>query len=117
MHELSIARSMLDIVREQMARHGAEKLRSLKIRVGEMTAVEPQALLFCFEACTKDTPLEGAALDIEVVPLAGRCEECGTEMRIEGYSAQCPACRSASVEHISGHELAIVSMEVDKTDA
>ncbi|MBZ0154931.1 MAG: hydrogenase maturation nickel metallochaperone HypA [Alphaproteobacteria bacterium] len=113
MHELSITTSMLDIVKEHMTRHGAEKLRSLKIKVGEMAAVEPQSLLFCFEACTKDTPLEGAVLDIEVIPLTGRCRECGTEMRIDGYSAQCPKCRSVSVEHLSGHELAIVSMEVE----
>ncbi|MFO0754755.1 MAG: hydrogenase maturation nickel metallochaperone HypA [Thermodesulfovibrionales bacterium] len=117
MHELSIALSMLEIVKEQMALHGAEKLRSVRVKIGEMTAVEPRSLLFCFEACTKDTPLEGAVLDIETVPLAGRCRECGTEMRIEGYASHCPNCRSVSVEHVTGHELAVVSMEVDQADA
>ncbi|MEW6117748.1 MAG: hydrogenase maturation nickel metallochaperone HypA [Nitrospirota bacterium] len=113
MHEMSITMGMLDIVKEQMAKHGVTKLMKVRIKVGEMTAVEPESLRFCFEACTKDTPIEGAVLEIEEVPLTGRCRECGDVFHLEGYCARCPVCQSASVDHISGHELNIVSMEVE----
>lgn len=113
MHEMSITLSLLDIVKEHMERHGVERLLGLRIKVGELAAVETESLRFCFEASIKDTALEGAALEIEEVPLTGRCRECGREFRIEGYNAECPGCGSRAVEHIAGRELDIVSMEVE----
>lgn len=117
MHEMSITLSMLDIVKEHMARHGVERLRQVRVRIGEMSAVEPESLRFCFEASIKDTPLDGAVLEVEEVPLTGRCRECGREFRIEGYLSRCPACSSLSIDHVAGHELDIISMEGEQFDA
>lgn len=114
MHELSIVTSMISIVREQMARNGAVRLRGLKIRVGEMAAVEPDSLKFCFAACTVGTDMEGAILDIEEVPLTGQCVTCKTEFRMEKYfDSSCPECGGAAASYFSGNELDMVSMEVD----
>lgn len=113
MHEMSITLSLLDIVREHMERHGVERLLRLRIKVGELTAVEAESLRFCFDASVKDTALEGAALEIEEVPLTGRCRECGREFRIEGFFAECPGCGSSAVDQVAGRELDIVSMEVE----
>jgi hydrogenase nickel incorporation protein HypA/HybF len=112
MHEMSITLSMIDIVTEEMEKRGVERLERLRIRVGELTAVEPQSLLFCFEVCTKDTPLEGAQLDIEEVPLTGTCMDCNEEFHLEGFLSLCPRCEGGRIEKISGNELDIVSMEV-----
>lgn len=111
MHEMAITVSMMEIVTEQMKMNSVTRLKGLKIRVGELTAVEPEALRFCFEVCTRGTAMEGAALDIEEVPFMGRCSECGKEFRLEGYFLPCPGCEGPGVEKISGSELEIVSME------
>lgn len=113
MHEMSITLSMIEIVKGHMMKNGVTRLKRIKIRVGELTAVEPQSLLFCFEVCTKGTPMEGATLDIEETPLKGRCMDCGKEFKMEGFFSTCPVCSSPSIKAISGHELDIVSMEVE----
>lgn len=110
---MSITRSMMEIVREEMDRHGVKSLKRLRVRIGELTAVEPEALRFCFEAYVKGTPLEGAVLEIEDVPLMGWCAECGAEFRMEYFLRACPKCEGASVTKTTGHELDIVSMEAE----
>jgi hydrogenase nickel incorporation protein HypA/HybF len=110
---MSITRSMMEIVREEMDRHGVKSLKRLKVRVGELTAVEPDTLVFCFEACVKGTPHEGAVLEIEDVPLMGRCVDCSAEFRMENFLQACPECDGASVTKTNGHELDIVSMEAE----
>lgn len=112
MHELSITRSMMEIVEEELVRHGLKRLTTLRIRVGELAAVEPEALRFCFEACVKGTAHEGALLCIENVPLTGRCERCSVELPVEGFVQACPECGGA-LTRTGGHELDIISMEAD----
>lgn len=113
MHEMSVTRSMLDIVRREMADGGIKKLKKLRIRVGELTAIEPEALRFSFDVSVKGTPLEGAHLEIEEMPLRGRCLRCSEEFRITSFENRCPKCGSTEIERISGHELDIISIEGD----
>lgn len=113
MHEMSVTRSMLDIVRREMEANNFHTLKKLKIRVGELTAIEPDSLRFCFDVSIKGTPLEGAELEIEEVPLSGRCRGCRAEFRITAFENRCPKCGSTDIERVSGHELDIISIEGD----
>ncbi|MBI2400910.1 MAG: hydrogenase maturation nickel metallochaperone HypA [Deltaproteobacteria bacterium] len=113
MHEMSITRSMLEIARREMEVNGIHALRKLKVRIGELTAVEPDTLKFCFDVAIKGTPFQGAVLEIEEVPLGGRCRVCGGEVRITAFDNRCPKCGSTDIERVSGHELDIISMEGD----
>lgn len=110
---MSITRSMMEVVREEMDRHGVKSLKRLRVRIGELTAVEPEALRFCFEAYVKGTPLEGAVLEIEEVPLMCWCAECSAEFRMEHFLRACPKCEGGAVTKTTGHELDIVSMEAE----
>lgn len=113
MHEMSITRSMLEIARREMKSNGIHSLKKLKVRIGELTAVEPDSLRFCFDVAIKGTPFEGAVLEIEEVPLGGRCRACETGFRITAFDNRCPKCGSTDIERVSGHELDIISMEGD----
>lgn len=42
MREVSIIMSMMEIIREHMKKNRVKRLKKLRIRVGELTAVEPQ---------------------------------------------------------------------------
>ncbi|MBW7957907.1 MAG: hydrogenase maturation nickel metallochaperone HypA [Deltaproteobacteria bacterium] len=108
---MSITKNILETVRAEMEKAALKELRSVRIRVGELTAVEPEALRFCFEASIKGTSFEGAALDIEEAPLTGKCEGCGLVFRISLFERTCPGCGGSSVEIAGGNELDIVSME------
>ena len=113
MHEMSIAVNILDIVKLELAKNEAGELKSIKLKIGAMTAVEPESLSFCFDAITEGTDMAGAKLEIEEIPVRGRCRNCSAEFELDRYfSTPCPACGEASSELISGRELDIVSMEV-----
>jgi hydrogenase nickel incorporation protein HypA/HybF len=113
MHEMSIAQSIIDIVEQEMARHGVSKVSVIRLVVGEFTAVVPQSLNFCFELITKDTPLEGVKVEMEQVPLTGRCTACGNEFPIQEYKFLCPNCQSKEIETIAGKELFVKEIEAE----
>jgi hydrogenase nickel incorporation protein HypA/HybF len=113
MHEMSIAQSLVDILREEMAKNNARVLKSVRLHVGQLSAVVPDSLSFCFEVITKETELEGAELVMEVIPLEGLCQECKETFEIKDYAFQCPHCGSKDIKTIAGQDLSIVEIEVN----
>ena len=107
MHEIAIVESIIDIVSTEMKKHNMTKVETIKLRIGEMSHVMPDALFFSFDISSKGTPLEGAKLIIETVPTKGRCKGCGTEFTIKDTFDICPNCGGISFEIISGKELEI----------
>ena len=113
MHEMSIAQSLINILQEEMEKHGAKTLRSVRLSIGEMSAIVPESLSFCFEIITQGTPLEGARLLMDRIPLKGYCPECEQPFDIENFVFICPTCGSTRIGTIEGQELSIVEMEVE----
>ncbi|MCL4539252.1 MAG: hydrogenase maturation nickel metallochaperone HypA [Bacteroidetes bacterium] len=113
MHELSIAQSILDIVRENLSANGGGRLKSVRVKIGELAGVVPDSLDFCFGAITKGTEMEEARLEIERTGIVARCDECGRDFPIEGLVFRCPVCESAGIKVISGNELRVVEIEVE----
>jgi hydrogenase nickel incorporation protein HypA/HybF len=113
MHELSLAQSILDIVEQEMTRHGASRVNVIRLDVGEFTAVVPESLSFCFEVIAKGTPLEGVKLELNPVPLTGRCKGCGEEFKIQAFNFTCPRCEAKDIETIAGKELQIKEIEAE----
>lgn len=113
MHEMSIAQSLIDIVRDEMGKHGVTVLKSVRIQIGQLSAIVPDSLSFCFNIMTSGTDLEGAELMMEIIPLRGVCKTCKVEFEIKDYAFECPECGSPKIDTISGQELSILDMEVE----
>lgn len=113
MHEMSIAQSLIDIIREEIAKNNVGILRTVRLNVGEMSAVVPESLKFCFSVLTAKTALEGVRLIMNIVPLKGRCQDCEDIFQIENFCFICPICGSRQIETIEGKNLSIVEMEVE----
>jgi hydrogenase nickel incorporation protein HypA/HybF len=113
MHEMSIAQSLVDILQEEMARNNASALKSVKLHIGRLSAIVPEALSFCFEIIASGTNMEGADLNMEMIPLRGICLDCDQGFEIEDYAFSCPYCESPNIRTVSGQDLAIVEMEVE----
>jgi len=113
MHEMSIAQSLLDVIKEEMRKNNATVLKSALVHIGQLSAIVPESLSFCFEVMTSGTELEGAKLNMKIIPLTGNCRKCGQTFEIENYAFECPFCDSKDIETLSGQELSIVEMEVD----
>jgi hydrogenase nickel incorporation protein HypA/HybF len=114
MHEMGIAASVLDGVRQEMSRHGDMRPRKLALRVGELAGIDPEALRFCLEAMARDTELACLAFEIEFCPRRHRCTRCAKEFSVQDYDVRCPACGCALSHCISGDELELVYLEVDE---
>ncbi len=118
MHELSIAAEICRCVERatEAARKdgGAERrVICVKVRVGELSGVDPDALLFAWGAAVAGTPLEGSRLEIERVSARIRCRRCGAESGADFPGAVCPACGSPGTEIAGGTEMDVVSAQVD----
>ena len=110
MHELSITRSIVAIVTE---RAGAERVTRVRIEIGRLSAIVPEAIRFCFDICTKGTAAEGAVLEIVEIPGRGRCRDCAGESALTALVGRCPACGSAALSVIAGEEMIIKEMELE----
>ncbi len=114
LRELVLAQDILDIAQWEMAYQGAIKLKTVRVVVGETTAVVPEHLTFCFELLTKELfPPDGIKLTVARIPHAGRCSSCYETFFILEAGFVCPKCRSKNVEAISGNELFIKEIEVE----
>jgi hydrogenase nickel incorporation protein HypA/HybF len=118
MHEMSIAQSILDVVRQYAkgndhARDGdVPKVKSIRLRIGEMAGVVPESLRFCFEVASEGTAAQGAELLIDEVPIRCRCASCNAEFSVEHFLFLCPTCGTPDVEVISGNELDVVELDL-----
>ncbi len=111
MHEMSIANMLLEIVLDEARKHAITRIDRILIQVGEMAAVNPDALNFCFSLISEETPAKGAKLEIEIVPVVARCSRCGLIFQVENFSFLCPDCKAITTECISGQELTVLSVE------
>ncbi|WP_261565470.1 hydrogenase maturation nickel metallochaperone HypA [Frankia gtarii] len=117
MHELSICRSVADIV----TRHAAgRRVTRVHLRVGALRQVVPDTLIYCWELAHADRPeagvLAGSELAVEFVPAAARCRACGAHNELAVPVLRCAACGAADVDLVSGEEFLVTSFEV-ATDA
>jgi hydrogenase nickel incorporation protein HypA/HybF len=65
MHELSIALSLVEAVCDELPRLGPVSIRSVRVRVGALSGVAPEALTFAFDIAASDTPIAGTRLDVQ----------------------------------------------------
>jgi hydrogenase nickel incorporation protein HypA/HybF len=108
MHELGIARGIVRICAEHA---GGARVARVRLEIGQLAAVLPDAVRFCFDVCARQTVLEGAALDIIETRGWARCLDCGGELALPRLAGRC-ACGSANLRVIAGEELRIRDMEL-----
>jgi hydrogenase nickel incorporation protein HypA/HybF len=111
MHEASLICGVMRIVAAEARRHGVARVRRVTLRIGILRAVEPQALLACFDAFAEGTLAEGAELAIISVPARLHCTACGHEAEVNRYQFRCTACGGDHVQLSGGQDLALESFE------
>ena len=108
MHELAIAESVVSSVLE---RTEDQRVTVVRLRIGRLAGVVPDALSFCFELATTGTPLEGATLEIVEEHGRAHCRTCDTDFDLDDAFLLCD-CGSADVALLSGRELSVTSVEL-----
>jgi hydrogenase nickel incorporation protein HypA/HybF len=110
MHELSISRNIVAIVCEHAE---GQRVTRVRLEIGRLSAIMPEAVLFCFEICAQGTAAEGAVLEIDEISGRGRCDACGAEAVLQELLGLCPGCGAAALRIVAGEELKIKEMEVE----
>lgn len=110
MHELSITQSIIDLCLQHA---GGRRVRFVAVEIGRLSSVVPEAIEFCFEACSRGTLLEGARLAITRIPGRGLCQECGTETELNELFASCSRCGSWRLKVTAGEEMRVTEIEIE----
>ncbi|MFC5994651.1 hydrogenase maturation nickel metallochaperone HypA [Pseudonocardia hispaniensis] len=111
MHELSICKSIVDIVN----RHAAGRdVRTVHLRVGMLRQIVPDTLVYCWSLVNEETPLAGSSLEVESVPAAIRCTDCNHTQTLDEPILVCANCAGTKVEIVAGEEFLITSLELSE---
>ena len=113
MHEMAIAQQIVGIVEETISSQAGRRCKTVHLRIGELTAIVPDSLIFAYEAITDGTPLASSRLDIQSIPVRARCRSCQGEFGIQDFEFSCSKCGSASIEILEGRELTVEKLEME----
>ena len=113
MHEFSIAQALVEQVEATRQANGGGRVVSVEVRIGEWRQVVPEILASYFDHLTKDTPMEGARIEIERVDATARCTSCDEVFELDDVFLVCPGCGSPVCEVLTGKELELIGLELD----
>lgn len=113
MHELAITQSILDIAQRAAAEHRVQRIREIRIKIGDYSGVVPQCIQYYFDVISRDTVAQGAVLRMERLPIVMRCETCGWEGTVDKHHIQCASCGGTQLKLLQGREFYVDSLEVD----
>lgn len=118
MHELSIMQDLFRQLEALAGEHGAERVHSLEIEVGEFSNVVPELLRQAFLAFREAEPLlKGASLHMTSLPLRLHCRACGHEFSPPRPAFRCIGCGSGRVDTLQGEELLLRNVELEVPQA
>lgn len=113
MHEVSIAQNIIDIARSTLNGHDYHRVIGIRLRIGPLSGVDPDALAFAMSAVSPGTVLESAIVHIERTLIRGRCPQCQETFESPDMIYACPHCEAYGLHFLSGDELEILDLEVD----
>jgi hydrogenase nickel incorporation protein HypA/HybF len=114
MHELSIAMSMIEMAAEEAERRGGVRVHKIHLKLGGLSGVVKEALLFSYTVACEGTPLEGSQLVIEEIPVVVYCPACRAETALASVQQFCCAqCHAPTSQIVQGKELEVTALEIE----
>lgn len=112
MHEMALAESIVEIVKDTARRNAARCVRTVWLELGALSHVAPDALRFCFDAVTHGSVAEGATLEILTVPGRAWCMPCSVEVTLGQLGDACPQCGSYQLQVTAGEDMRLKEIAV-----
>ena len=111
-----MAMSMVRLMEQAAQGAHARRVARARLRIGELSCLDPVALETAFEFASHGTAAEGCVLEVRRTPALLRCRACGA---VHGgpLESPCPSCGDAGAEVVEGGESWIESLEVDAPPA
>jgi len=108
MHELGLCTSIVDAIER---RAGDRPVAHVRVRVGRLHHVHPEAFDQSFTVAAMGTVAEDAAAELVLLPVRARCGSCRATWEGDDLPLACPACGSVDIELVGGDELVLESIE------
>jgi hydrogenase nickel incorporation protein HypA/HybF len=112
MHELSIAKNIIEIVEEHARELNASVVAEVELDIGTVSGVIPETLEFVMDIAAKDTVLEGSKIIINIIQAKAQCKNCSKDFEIDDIYTMCPHCGSLQFEIIQGKELKVKAIRI-----
>lgn len=113
MHELALCQSIVSIVESEARNRQVRRVLAVRLEVGDLACASADAIAFCFDAVTRNTIAEGAALELVRTPGEAWCLDCGGHVAITERHQPCPRCGSLALSICSGEELRVTEVEIE----
>lgn len=113
MHEMSLCEGVLQVLQTEAKTQGFSQVKTVWLEIGELSSVEPDAMLFSFDVVTRNTLADGAVLKIIRVPGTAWCMQCATTVHVKERFDACPDCGSYQLQVTAGDEMKIKELEVN----
>ncbi len=113
MHELSLTEDLYQIIKQKVATDGFTCVNKVMLEVGELSHVQADAMMFCFESVMKGTIVEPAELEIVTIAGQGECTNCGSISSLHHYYDPCTTCGAFGLRVIAGDRVRIKALEVN----
>lgn len=113
MHELSVAHAVVSTVIAALPSPEV-RVTQVRVRVGMLSGIVPQALEFAYDVAAEGTPLADAVLSIERTPIVIDCPSCGLRELDDARDFTCPGCGVPCGQVVSGKELEVVDITLDE---
>jgi hydrogenase nickel incorporation protein HypB len=91
---MGITQEVLDAVLDACEREGAVRVNTVRITIGELTEIFPDAMEFAWEALRRGTIASEAELVIRTVGAKSRCLDCDNVFAHDKFDRRCTACGS-----------------------
>jgi len=113
MHEMSLCEGVLQVIEAQARAQHFVRVRRVRLEIGALACVEPEAMCFNFDAVTRGTLAQGASLEIIPVPGEAWCISCECAQPVIQRHDECPECGGILLQLTRGEELRIKDLEVE----
>ena len=108
MHELGLCSSIVDAIEQ---RAGDRPVAKVRVRVGRLHHVHPEAFDQSFAVAAMGTVVEDASAELVLLPIVGRCNSCNATWDADDIPLACPQCGGLEFELTGGDELVLESIE------
>jgi len=115
MHELSVTKSIYQIVLKHAKSGNVERVISVNLEIGSLSDLQEEWVQRYFDHLSRGTIAEGAKLKINRVPAIFHCNRCQRSFEVESMledDLSCTLCHSREVILVSGREYQVKNMEV-----
>ena len=108
MHELGLCE---DIVAAVERRAKGRTVARVRIRVGRLHHVHPEAFEQSFSLAAAGGPAEGASAELVLIPVQAHCHRCGSDTTADELITTCGECGSVDIELTGGEDLVLEYLE------